>query len=251
MRPGFEPPMPQQLIRNLRQYIWIDSLELVNGKATYYEQVANEPGMIFFDRINGILIGLTNDSTWLAEKKISPLKAEAFLQGSGRLQATISFIFGDQMNRFSIPSATLSAFELPQINPMLSKLLPARIESGYVSKLVIHGIQFNNSFSRGSLTLYYKDLSFKMLDEDQTTWSGIKTGVINWVVGDIMVAKSNPGPKGKLRTGMVYFQRDRHKSILNFIWKSTLSGLKSNIGFNTKEQKELKKESSGKSRKKS
>jgi len=241
MRPGFKPLMPQQLLRDLKTYIRIDSLELVNGKATYSEQVANEPGTLFFDRMSGILTGLTNDSAWLADKQISPLKAKAYLQGTGKLQATINFIFGDPMNRFSIPYATLTSFELPQVNTMLSKLLPAEIESGFVSKLVIHGIRFNNSFSRGSLTLYYDNLSFKMFDEKNTTWSGIKTGLINWVAKDILVAKCNPGPNGKLNSGTVYFQRDQHKSIINFIWKSVLSGLKSNMGFNTKEQKEIKK----------
>lgn len=250
MRPGFKPPMPQQLIRNLKTYIWIDSLELVNGKATYSEQVANQPGTIFFDRLNGTLTGLTNDSVWLAEKKISPLKAEAYLQGTGKLQATINFVFGDPMNRFSIPSALLTSFELPEVNTMLSKLMPAEIESGHVNKLVIHRIQFNDDFSTGSLTLYYNDLSFKIFDEKNTTWSEIKTGVVNWLANDIIVSRSNPGPRGKLRTGVIYFQRDKHKSIINFIWKSTLSGLKSNMGFNTKEQKEIKKEIRAKREKK-
>ena len=250
MKPGFKPPMPQQLIRDLKTYIRIDSLVLSNGKATYSEQVTKETGTIFFDRLNGTLTGLTNDSVWLAEKKISPLHAEAYLQGTGKLQATINFVFGDPMNRFIIPSAILTSFELPEVNPMLSKLLPAEFESGHVSKMIVHGIWFNDNYSKGSLTLYYNDLSFKIMDEKHTAWSGIKSGVINWIAGDILIPKSNPGPKGKLRTGTIYFERDKHKSIINFIWKSTLSGLKSNMGFNTKEQKEMKKESSGKRQKK-
>ncbi len=240
MRPGFKPPMPQQLIRNLKTHIWIDSLEITNGKATYSEQVANEPGTIFFDRINGLLTGLTNDSTWLAEKKVSPLKAEAYIQGTGKLQATINFIFGDLRNRFTV-SAQLSRFDLTQINPMLSKLEPAKIESGVVKKMVIPMIQFNDDFSTGKLTFYYDNLSFKMFKEKNTTWDGIKTGVINFVASDILINKSNPLPNGKLNTGVIYFQRDKHKSIINFIWKSIFSGLKSNMGFNNKEQKVIKK----------
>jgi len=240
MRPGFKPPMPQQLIRNLKTHIWIDSLEITNGRATYSEQVANEPGTIFFDRINGLLTGLTNDSTWLAEKKVSPLKAEAYIQGNGKLQATINFIFGDLRNRFTV-SAQLSRFDLTQINPMLSKLEPAKIESGVVKKMVIPMIQFNDDFSTGKLTFYYDNLSFKMFKEKNTTWDGIKTGVINFVASDILINKSNPLPNGKLNTGVIYFQRDKHKSIINFIWKSIFSGLKSNMGFNNKEQKVIKK----------
>mgnify|MGYP002629742222 FL=1 len=241
MRPGFKPPMPQQLIRNLKQYIRIDSLEVVNGKATYSEQVGNEPGTIFFNRINGLLLGLTNDSAWLAEKKVSPLKAEAYVQGSGRLQATINFKFGDTRNRFTV-SALLSDFDLPRINPMLSKLIPAEIEGGRVQKMIVPEIRFNDDYSTGTLTFRYTNLSFKMFKEKNTTWSGIKTGVINFVASDFLIQKSNPQPNGKLNSGIIYFQRDKHKSIINFIWKSIFSGLKSNMGFNTKEQKTIKKE---------
>ncbi|MBE0646637.1 MAG: DUF748 domain-containing protein [Bacteroidales bacterium] len=240
MRPGFKPPMPQQLIRGLKTYVWIDSLEVANGKATYSEQVSNEPGTIFFNRINGLLKGFTNDSVWLAEKKVSPLTAEAYIAGSGKLQATVRFIFGDTRNRFTL-SAELSRFDLTKINPMLSKLEPAEIESGMVKKMVIPKIQFNDDFSIGNLTFYYDNLSFKMFKEKNTAWDGIKTGLINFVATDFLINKSNPLPNGKLNTGVVYFQRDKHKSIINFIWKSIFSGLKSNMGFNTKEQKAIKK----------
>lgn len=240
MRPGFKPPMPQQLIRDLKTYIRIDSLQIANGKATYSEQVANEPGTIFFDRINGLLKGLTNDSTWLAEKKISPLTAEAYIEGSGKLQATINFIFGDTRNRFTV-SALLTNFDLTKINPMLSNLVPAEIESGTLNKLVIPTIQFNDDVSAGKLTFYYDNLAFKMFNEKSTTWDAIKTGVINFVATDFLINKSNPQPNGKLNSGVIYFQRDKHKSIINFIWKSIFSGIKSNMGFNNKEQKEIKK----------
>lgn len=240
MRPDFLPPMPQQLLRELKTYVWIDTLEVVNGKATYSEQVTNESGMVYFDRISGVLTGLTNDSTWLADKKVSPLKAEAYLQGTGKLQTTINFVFGDKRNRFTV-SAQLISFDLTKINPMLTRLVPAEIESGKVQRLLIPSIRFNDDLATGSLTLYYTDLVFKMTSENNTLWSEIKTGVINFVAGDILVHKSNPKDNGKLRSGIVYFQRDKHKSILNFLWKSVLSGLKSNMGFNTKEQKEIKK----------
>jgi len=242
VKPGFKPPMPQELLRNLKMYLRIDTLEMTNGKATYNEQVGSKPGYVFFDRINGTLAGLTNDSVWLAERKVSTLNAEAYLYGTGKLQASIDFIFGDPMNRFSISSALLTSFNLPEVNAMLTKQLPARIDSGYVSKMVVHGIQFNDNYSTGSLTLYYDNLIFKLLNEEHTAWSGIKTGFLNWVAGDFVISKRNPTHKGKLHSGIVYFQRDKHKSIINFVWKSAFSGLKSNAGINTKEQKEIKKE---------
>lgn len=240
MRPGTRPLMPQQLIRGTKSYIRIDSLEIIGGKATYTEQVFNEPGTIFFDRIDGLLTGFTNDSVFLAEKKTSPLKATAYLEGTGKLEATVNFVFGDTRNRFTL-SATLSSFDLRKINPMLTKLVPVNIESGTITKLLIPNITFNDNYSTGKLTMYYNNLVFKILKENNTTWDGIKTGVMNIVANDLLINKSNPQPNGKLNSGVVYFQRDKQKSIINFIWKSILSGVKSNMGINTKEQKAIKK----------
>ncbi|MBN1198393.1 MAG: DUF748 domain-containing protein [Bacteroidales bacterium] len=241
MRPGFKPPMPQQLVRDLKPYIRIDSVEIAGGKATYSEQVADDPGTIFFDQINGLLQGFTNDSTWLSNQNISPLTATAYLQGSGRLDAKINFIFGDKLNRFTL-SATLGPFNLKKINPMLTKLVPAEIGSGILSKLIIPEIRFNDNHSTGNLIIYYTGLTFKVIDEKNSTWSGIKTGVINFVASDFLIQKSNPQQSGKLNSGIVFFQRDKHKSIINFIWKTVFSGIKSNMGFNSKKQKEIKKE---------
>jgi len=38
---------------------------------------------------------------------------------------------------------------------------------------------------------------------------------------------------------VIYFERDQSKGFFNFLWKSVLSGLKSTMGFNSKEQKEM------------
>jgi len=51
----------------------------------------------------------------------------------------------------------------------------------------------------------------------------------------------NPSSNGKFRPGVIYFKRDKEKSIFNFLWKSTFSGLKSTMGINTDKQKEIKK----------
>jgi hypothetical protein len=241
MRPGFKPPMPQQLLRDAKMGITIDSVIITNGYAKYSEQVGPEPGYLFFDQISGVIHPLSNDSLFLADKRTTTLKARALLMGEGELNATIEFVFGDKDNRFVL-SGSLAHYNLSGVNPMLTKLLPARINSGKVQRLHIPKIWYNDDVASGSLVMYYTNLDFEILNQKHTKWSSVKTGVLNWVAGDILISKSNPGPKGKLRTGVVYFQRDKHKSIINFIWKSVLSGLKSNIGFNNKQQKVVKKQ---------
>ena len=239
-RPGIKPPMPQDALRKLTTFLRIDTVSLKNGKATYEEQTGPEPGVVFFDHLAVTFTGITNDTVLLKSGLVSELKGSAYLMGKGKLDATMRFRFGDPMNSFTY-SATVGPIGLPEINPMLTKLMPAKVVSGDLSKLVVPMVYANNDYAQGKLFFYYKGLSVKIVDKGQTTFSKIKTSVINWAANDLVINNDNPTRSGKMKTGMIHFKRDVHASIFNFLWKSLLSGLKSTMGFNSKAQKELMK----------
>ncbi len=237
-RPGFRPPMPQDAIRSLKDYLKIDTVKLTNGKATYSEQIGAEPGTLFFSRMSATMTGVTNDSLLLNAGYVSELRGTAYLMGTLKLDATLRFKFGDPGNAFTF-SAMIGEFDLCEINPMLSKLLPAEVKSGQINKLIIPQVYANDNAAQGKLLFYYKNLSISMIDKKNNTWGKIKKGVINFVANDLVVNNDNPTRSGKMHTGTVYFTRDKSKGIFNFLWKSTLSGLKSTMGFISKAQKEL------------
>ncbi len=240
-RPGFKPPLPQDAIRKLETYLRIDSVLLKGGKASYAEQTGAVPGTIYFDKLNAIFTGLTNDSSLLQAGLVSELQGTAWLMGKGKLDATIRFNFGDKRNSFTF-SANLGPIELVEINPMLSNLLPARVVSGKLISMKVPIVYANADVAKGKLLFYYNNLSINVLDKKQTTWTKIKTGVINWAANDLVVNNDNPTKSGKMKTGVIFFNRAKDKGIINFLWKSVLSGLKSTMGFNSKAQKELIKE---------
>lgn len=237
-KPGFKPPMPQDAIRALKFHLRVDSVNLTSGKFTYREQVGAEPGVIFFDSVRAFMTGLTNDSLLLATGLVSELKGTAYLMGKGKLEANVRFNFGDPKNSFTF-SALLGDINLKEINPMLSKLIPAEVTSGKINKLFIPMVFANDDVATGKLLFYYKDLSINLIDQKKTTWNKIKTGTIKFVANSFIINNNNPTTSGKMHTGIIHFSRDKSKGIINFLWKSTLSGLKSTMGFNSKAQKEI------------
>ena len=239
-KPGFKPPMPQDGLRKLKMYLKIDTVALLGSKANYSEQVGEEPGTIFFDKLKATFTGLTNDSILLQSGLVSELKGTAWLMGKGKLDATVGFRFGDKHNAFTF-SASLGPMDLTEINPMLTKLLPAEVRAGKVKQLLVPLVVANDDEAKGKLLFYYNDLSIAMTTKEKSTWNSIKKGVVNWVANDLVVNDNNPAKSGKMKTGVIFFRRDKEKGIINFLWKSTLSGLKSTMGFNSKEQKEMKK----------
>jgi hypothetical protein len=240
-KPGFKPPMPQDGIRMLKTYLRIDTVFLKSGKATYSEQVGEKPGTMFLDKMNATFTGLTNDSVLLNAGLVSELKGTAYVMGKGKLDATVRFNFGDKRNSFTF-SAMMGPIDLVEINPMLSNLLPAKVVSGKLKKLLVPMVSANDDVAKGKLLFYYNDLSVEVMDKKQTTWTKIKTGIINFAANDLIVNNDNPTKSGKMKTGVIQFQRDKEKGIINFLWKSVLSGLKSTMGFNSKAQKEMIKE---------
>jgi hypothetical protein len=102
-------------------------------------------------------------------------------------------------------------------------------------------VSASDNRAEGSITFLYKGLRMNLKSKDQTAWGKIKTGLINFVANDIVVPDNNPSLKGITRTGVIYFERDKEKGFINFVWKSILSGLKSQMGFNSDEQKQTKK----------
>jgi hypothetical protein len=241
LKPGFKPPMPQEGIRKLKTYLKIDTVLLKSGKINYAEQTGAVPGTIFFDKMNVMFTGLTNDTVLLNAGLVSELRGTLYLMGTGQIDATVLFKLGDKRNSFTF-SAQMGPFNLVEINPMVTNLLPAKVVSGKVKKVIIPHVDANDDVATGKLLFYYNDLSIDILDEKQTTWSKVKTGVIAWAANDLVVNNDNPTKSGKMKTGTIYAPRKKELGFPNYFWRCAFSGLKSTMGFNSKAQKMMIKE---------
>ena len=237
-RPGFKPPMPQEGIRKLKTYLRIDTVLLKNGKINYAEQTGEVPGTLFFDKANVTFTGLTNDSVLLKAGLISELRGTLYLMGTGKIDATVRLNFADMRNSFTF-SAQMGPFDLVNVNPMVTNLLPAKVVSGKVKKVIIPLVNADDDVATGKLLFYYNDLKIDILDAKQTTWSKVKTGVIGWAANDLVINNDNPTKSGKMKTGTINAPRKKELGFPNYFWRCAFSGLKSTMGFNSKAQKAM------------
>ena len=238
LRPGFKPPMPQEGIRKLKTYLRIDTVLVKNGKITYSEQTGKVPGTLFFDKCSVAFTGLTNDSVLLMAGLVSELRGTLYLMGKGKIEATVRLNFADLRNSFTF-SAQMGPFDLVEVNPMVTNLLPAKVVSGKVKRVLIPLVTANNDIARGKMLFYYNDLVVAMTDEKQTTWTKVKTGVINFAANDLILSHDNPTKAGKMKEGTINAPRIKELGFPNYFWRCAFSGLKSTVGFNSKEQKQM------------
>jgi hypothetical protein len=225
------PLLPQEMFRKSPVMLNIDTIYIKNGFAAYEEQTGDEPGRIFFERVNGTLTGASQTASSL------DFQGTSFFMGNAPVEAWFHFLMDHPRDSMTI-KATIGTLDLRDINPMLTRLMPASIYRGNASQTDIGPIYMNDSLAHGHLVMYYSDLAIKLRPTEPGTWPRIKTAALN-EAANILLPENNPKDNGKLRTGLVFFERDQSKGFFNFVWKSVLSGIKSNAGFNTKAQKEL------------
>jgi len=231
------PLLPAQKVKTIKPRITIDTVVLINGNAVYEEQIDEQPGRLFFDRMNATLVNFSTDTLHWNRPMI--INGTSYLMGKAFMEATFHIPMNSATDTFSI-IANVGEMNLQDINPMLSNLLPVKIRNGTIIKTEIKQIHANNDLSKGYMLMHFQDINIELQNTKPGTWNkwetALKTLVVNWILPD-----SNPKDDGKTRQGYIYYERNKSKGFFNFVWKSTLSGIKSSVGFNSKEQKELKK----------
>ena len=236
------PLMPGRLVADMKFPAFIDTVELASGYAAYEEQTGDEPGRIFFDRLNATLTGFTTlpvTSDLSADLPGLDLHGSFRLMGTAPGEAWIHFQPGHPRDTFAM-HALIGEFDLTEINPMLSKLLPATIVSGTSSSTDIIRINGNNAMASGLMNFRFNNLSIRLHPLKTGTWTRIEQSLLS-EFANLLLSGGNPNGNGSMKPGYIYFERDLSKGFLNLVWKSMLSGIKSTVGFNSKSQKEMKK----------
>jgi hypothetical protein len=234
------------MIAGIKFPVCLDTIELSDGFASYEEQTGDEPGRIFFDRMNATLTGFsTLSGSWTLTGSRTPsgsmrdldLHGTLRIMGEAPAEAWFHFQTCHPRDTFTMRAA-IGEFDLTAINPMLSKLIPASIKYGTATATEIVQIHGNNSKAYGRLNFKYNNLAIRLHPTQPGIGNRLEqtllTGVANLYLPD-----SNPNEDGKMKYGVIYFERDSSKGFFNFVWKSVLSGIKSSVGVNSKMQKKI------------
>jgi hypothetical protein len=232
-------PLPQQLLRDLKLPVNIDSVELNYGVVTYSEQTGETPGIVFFDRMHALATHITNDTATYHHGLTMTLEGSAWLMGKALLEASFHFPLSYAKDTFDF-SAKIGELDLTDLNSIVVPLAPLKIKSGTEKKTIIQNVSANNDYASGSLEVYYNDLKIDFRRTESNFFKKWKSDLLTFVASDIVLPANNPGRDGKVKKGIVYWERNKNKGIFNYIWKSTWSGLKSSVGLNTKQQREIK-----------
>lgn len=218
---------PQQALREFPHYVQVDSVLLHDAQITYRERVegSEAPGHINFVNINALTTNVTNAPDQLKDSVAMITNATGYLMGAGKISAHIYIPIGDEQNVHYF-EGNMSPMEMKVVNPMLKNIVFGEVLSGKVNELSFRA-HLNEDESHGSMRFGYEDLKVQI--NHQESEKG-RRGLITFVANTFIVKSDNPA-NGGFRESEMHYVRDKRKSLINFWWKTVLSGFKETMGI--------------------
>ena len=242
LKPGIHKKMIRESIMGIKKPFTIDSVHISDSYLRYREmsEKADEPGEVYFDDVNLSVSNITNRLKE-GEKKDLILDMKGKIMGAAGFNVNVHFPLNPDTIAFLLTGKT-DKLEMSLLNPLTTNLLGIGITKGKGSADIKH-IEATNTVSHGYLIFRYQKLRLHPYSrKKEKLKKGPLAPILKFMINDLVVKSNNPKFARKPRVGQVYFERDPRKGIVNYLWKSILSGLMSTMGFNNRDQRKGKKE---------
>jgi len=169
-----------------------------------------------------LVVNITNDPEKLKKNKSMKIYSTSMLMNKGLLKAKIFLPLTGKIDTFSF-SGSLGYMKMEKLNSIVIPNASLKIKTGIIEN-VSFSANANNDYAKGRMEFLYKDLDVDIL---KTIDGGeIKEKKILSYLANKIIKKSNPIGDKPPRIAEMYFERDKNKGILNYIWKTVFSGIK-------------------------
>lgn len=229
---------PHQKLLRLPLNFKIDTVQVQNVDIRYAELSGkyNKEGEITFDRANGIITHVTNDSLTLSEENWMHADLTAYMMNTGKLHAIFGFDMTAENGAFTC-EGTLGPMDGRVINRIVTPLLNIEVESANIKgiKFKIQGHDYRNW---GTLNFDYDNLKVNLVSTEEEG-DRSKKGIVSFVANQFLVNTSNPDSKGNYLIGPINYTRIPEHSFFKNLWQSLFDGVKHSVGVNKEKEKKI------------
>ena len=226
---GLYKEMPQETLRNLPFELYIESVELQNWSISYEEQlgVDKEPGIIRFKEFSAEIDTIHNLDT----NNLVEVHVKTTLMDEGRVDAHL-YIPNDHIDDEFAFNGEIDDMDMREINPLLENLVGIRIVSGQTQKVEFEGVA-DRYLAVGEVRMSYNDLEVRLVDSKEDSTKSRGRIIVDWIgkrlTSRLIKLVVRKGNERFSKTGQIYWERDREKSIFSYGAKALLSGIKASI----------------------
>lgn len=235
-------PMPQYLLENANLRIWLDSVQVANGRIRYQEFTPGSqmPGGVSFENMNASLAPFVTSlegETHPVDSMNVQVEAQVMGEGEVDLQAHLLFEPNSPMDVM----IQIGQMELASVNDILSKGAFVKAKSGRLNSGT-WSFRMDNEEVIGKMLFLYEGLKIDLVDS-MTMAKGRGKLAIESFLANTLIKNNNPRKLfGNAVESDIYVKRNQSKFIFNTWWKATLSGLKGSIGLGQPQMPKRKEE---------
>jgi|GEM_PF-5416784 len=235
------PDFPQQQIRNVPVPFHIDSLQLENGTISYNEMAKDgkDTGRFVMDHIRIKSFNVTNDVAALALQDSLQLFFEGKAYGKGLLKGVITLYMNDPSGLHRL-EGIIGSLQAQLLNSITVPSAMLMIRGG-----IVHGGSFrftaDEKQSEGTLLLRFERLKIALMETREGS-DKLKVNKMKTFVANVFLVKENPVPGKEPVISRISYTRNPSRWVINYWWKSLLSGIDNIILARKEQMMELKRE---------
>jgi hypothetical protein len=209
-------PLYSKMLRNLNFDLTLNSILIKNASIKYIEKVKSDAiaGEIDFSRLDATISNLSN--TYKSPDKTS-ININATFMKQTPIDIEWYFDINDVNDHF-IFKADMGQLNANKMNMFTEPNLNVRLE-GEIHKLYFTIDGYDNT-STVDLKLNYEDFKVIIMQKKERKENKFLSAVVN-----IFVSKDSDKRENQFRNGSASVERDKTKSIFNFIWLNASKGL--------------------------
>jgi hypothetical protein len=237
------PKLPHQVLAGLDMGVNVEKI-MISSAHIIYQEVADgetEPGVVMISNGRAEVLNALNIASAQHVEKIMQWKINGDLYDQGTFDVAVGFSADHESGEFSF-SGRVDEMDMDAFNQILVPNEYIRIDDG---KIVSNQFQVDAGadYSTGTMNFQYEDLKVVFLKEkknhemkDRSFYSALANTGLRFLNLDQQETPAD--------TAYIYFERDKNKSIFNYMVKSLLSGVKATVipGQNLTPEKRLKKQ---------
>ncbi|MBS1654427.1 MAG: hypothetical protein JSU05_06270, partial [Bacteroidetes bacterium] len=223
--------LPTALLKRIPERINIDTINLDDATINYTElnDKTNKAGTLLFNHTNAQL--LHTRSYDIADTDSLRLFANSKFLDKIPVTLIIEESYSDSLSRFRM-QASIEKADMKTLNPVLIPLASVKLKSGYLDTLNMNVIA-DDSLGYGEMNIRYHQLKIQVLVKGDENKKTLRNRLLNFIANTFVVKKNNRG-----RTGIIYYLRNRDRSIFNYMAKMLLNGVSTSSGFKKEKRKQ-------------
>lgn len=221
-RIGQYKPLPTHQLARLGFDLRIDTLSISNGHVEYTEigEKSGKAGTVSFDQLEATMTGIR--SREIGSLDSLRLRARARFLDTANIVLRFRQSYSDSLAGFVL-TAAIAPFDLRALNPVTEPLAATRIRRGLLDSLYMRVVA-RDYLSRGEMQCFYRELNVDLGNPDRKFTSFLASPVN--LIADLFVIRRN----NRTHPGLIFYPRNREKSIFNYWVKLTLSGVLTSTG---------------------